>query len=71
MLFRSGVNPIRELQALREDLTGAVQDASSSLTSATTLAALPDPTGVPEAPAAEGPADGGDHAPAEERAANS
>lgn len=35
-----GVNPIRELQALRHELTGAAQDASSSLTEATTLPAL-------------------------------
>ena len=37
-----GVNPIRELQALRQELTGAARDATSSLTEATTLPALPD-----------------------------
>ena len=69
-----GVNPIRELQALRQDLTGAVQDASSTLTSASTLAALPEPTSDEATPTES--TDGttstdGEHQPPEERTATS
>ncbi|MEI6137326.1 MAG: twin-arginine translocase TatA/TatE family subunit [Chloroflexota bacterium] len=69
-----GVNPIRELQALRQDLTGAVQDASSTLTSASTLAALPEPTSDEATPteSTDGTtATDGEHQPAEERTATS
>ena len=38
-----GFNPIRELADLRGDLNGAAQEATSSVSEATTLPALPEP----------------------------
>ena len=57
-----GVNPIRELGVLREELTGAVEDATATVTDATTLPALasPDQAAPDEAaPGASGPPESG------------
>ena len=48
-----GVNPIRELAELRSELTGAVQNASLSVSEATTLPALPEPVDAASAASAD------------------
>lgn len=62
-----GVNPIRELSDLQREIAGATQDATSTLTEATTLPAVPEP-GDASAPSEGDAADAADSTGAQKAA---